>query len=335
MINTNKKYVADFLNELSQAKIDEQIMSILKTYLDGNIELKASSPFKPMQGCEEWISGLWGPLLKSFPDLQIQPYILMGGEYKETSCVSTTGNIIGTFSQDWLEIPKTDQPMWIRYAAHFVIENGKISKAWFFFDMLDVLRQAGFNFFPNRAIECVPPGPMTGDGVSLQDSDPKESKKSLELTANMLDGLGSYDGKSLESMGQERFWHEEKMMWYGPSGIGTTRGLKGFQKYHQVPFITAFPDRGITEKTDATQFAQFADGNYSCDFGFPAMYGTHLGDGWLGLKASGIKCYPRVVDFWRREGNKLVENWVFIDMIDMLGQLGIDVFEKLKNHRNG
>jgi predicted ester cyclase len=176
---------------------------------------------------------------------------------------------------------------------------------------------------------------MTGDGIINYNTDPIEDKKTMDLTNAMLDGLGSYDGITLGSMGQERFWDIENMMWYGPSGIGTTRGLEGFQKNHQIPFITSFPDRGITVKKEEDYFTQIAEGNYSCDFGFPAMYGSHKGDGWLGLEATGKKITLRVVDYWRREGDKFKENWVFIDMPDVLKQLGIDVFELVnKEQRN-
>ena len=36
-------------------------------------------------------------------------------------------------------------------------------------------------------------------------------------------------------------------------------------------------------------------------------------------------------DFWRREGDKLAENWVFIDKIDLLQQMGVDIFKRLRN----
>jgi hypothetical protein len=39
----------------------------------------------------------------------------------------------------------------------------------------------------------------------------------------------------------------------------------------------------------------------------------------------------RVMDFWRREGDLLVENWVFIDMVDLFLQLGVDLFERLQS----
>jgi hypothetical protein len=37
------------------------------------------------------------------------------------------------------------------------------------------------------------------------------------------------------------------------------------------------------------------------------------------------------MDFWRREGDRLDENWVMIDLIDLLLQMGLDVFARLKS----
>ena len=328
----NKKRIASFIKEMNKAKIAD-IQVVLETYFDANSAVNITSPFEELKGIEATNKQFWTPLFKAFPDLENQPYILVAGDYEERSYVSCTGNFIGTFTEDWVGIPATHKPTWLRYAAHFMIEDGKIIKAWYFFDMIDVMRQAGFNFFPNKGVELVPPAPMTGDGIVNYKTDALEGDKTLNLTNAMLNGLGSYDGKTLNSMGQEQFWDVENMMWYGPSGIGTTRGLKGFQKNHQVPFITAFPDRGITIKEGEEYFTQIGDGNYSCDFGFPAMYGTHNGNGWLGLNATGKKITLRVVDYWRREGNVLKENWVFIDMLHVLKQLDVDVFELLNKEK--
>ena len=41
-------------------------------------------------------------------------------------------------------------------------------------------------------------------------------------------------------MPQRDHWHP-RMMWYGPAGIGTARGLAGFVDDHQLPFRIAFP----------------------------------------------------------------------------------------------
>jgi len=328
----NKQLILSFMKEMDAAISSKTATKqVLKKYLSTTIRLEITKPFEgEMKGVKSYAEDFWLPLLKSFPDVENQPYILIGGAYEGRQYVSATGNLIGTFKKDWLGIPATNQPTWLRYSATFLIEKGKIHKAWYFFDMLDVMRQAGFNFFPNKGIDWVPPAPMTGDGLVTYPTTAYEGQKTLDLTNAMLDGLGEYDGKTLASMAQERFWDEQNMMWYGPSGIGTTRGLKGFQDNHQIPFLTAFPDRGITPKKGKEYFAQIGNGNYSCDFGFPAMYGTHNGDGWLGLPSTGKKITLRVVDYWRREGDKLKENWVFIDIVDMLEQLGVDVFDLLQ-----
>ncbi len=39
----------------------------------------------------------------------------------------------------------------------------------------------------------------------------------------------------------------------------------------------------------------------------------------------------RVMDFWRRDGDRFRENWVFIDIPDLLLQMGFDLFAQIKN----
>ena len=327
----NKQNILSFIEELNTAGNSKKYISeVIGKYVSQNVQLNVTKPFKEINGKEGFTNEFWLPMIESLPDLENQPYILIGGRYEGRDYVSHTGNLIGTWKKDWLGIPATNQPTWLRYSTTYLIEKNKIIKAWYFFDMLDVLRQAGFNFILSRGIDWVPPIPMTGDGIVNYPIDKIEGQKTLDLTNAMLDALGEYDGKTLDSMAQERFWDKKNMMWYGPSGIGTTRGLKGFQDNHQLPFLLGFPDRGIIPKIGKDYFAQIGDGHYSCDFGFPAMYGTHNGDGWLGLKATGKKVTLRVVDYWRREGDKLKENWVFIDLIDALEQLGVNIFKLLE-----
>ncbi len=105
---------------------------------------------------------------------------------------------------------------------------------------------------------------------------------------------------------------------------GATRGLKGFQDFHQIPFLAAFPDRhGGHHK------ASFGDGHYAGWVGWPSLHATHSGGSWLGLPPTGRPVTMRVMDFYRREAALLRENWVFIDLLDLMLQLGLDPFERL------
>ncbi|MGB1283638.1 MAG: ester cyclase [Polaribacter sp.] len=322
----HKKLIRSFLNEMNS----DNSQKVISKYFSDDVLVNITRPFEEIKGSTKFINEFWKPFFNAFPAVENQPYILMAGDYENKNYVSCTGNFIGTFNNDWLSIPATNQPIWLRYTTLFRVENNKIIKAWYFFDILDIMRQAGFNFFPNRGIERVPPAPMTRDGILNYETDSTEGQQTLDLINAMLEGLGNYDGKTVDSMKQERFWDTKNMMWYGPGGIGTTRGLKGFQNNHQIPFLKAFPTRGMLPKTQEDQFCQLGDANYAFDFGFPLMYGTHLGNDWLGLSATGKKITMRVLDFWRRENDTVKENWVMIDMIDILNQLGIDVFEMLK-----
>ena len=48
----------------------------------------------------------------------------------------------------------------------------------------------------------------------------------------------------------------------------------------------------------------------------------------MGLPASERTTEMRVVDMYRREGDKLAENWVFIDLLHYLRFLGVDVLAR-------
>jgi predicted ester cyclase len=139
--------------------------------------------------------------------------------------------------------------------------------------------------------------------------------------------LGAFDGKSVNSMPQAPYWHPD-FMWYGPAGVGTTRRLAGFQAHHQIPFLKAFPDR-----KGAGHYVRLADGPYVVTGGWPSVVGTHLGP-WLGLPPTGKHLRMRVMDFYRLDGGLIRENWVPIDVLDMLMQMGVDVLARVA-HRAG
>ena len=55
----------------------------------------------------------------------------------------------------------------------------------------------------------------------------------------------------------------------------------------------------------------------------------HGGPDWLGLAPSGREVTMRVMDFYLHHEGLIRENWVPLDLIDVLRQLGVDVFDRL------
>ncbi|WP_336022844.1 ester cyclase [Halobellus salinisoli] len=322
----NKQSVHELSSRIHEITADN-VDSLLAEYVHEDVEWHGPAPIDGLAGRTELVEEFWRPLLRAFPDLEKNNYVLFAGEFEGDEWVCATGNLVGTFENDWLDIPATGHATWIRYGEFHRFEDGKIAETRTIVDILDVLQQAGYRFAPSLAPEVVIPGPTTQDGVLLDEQNEEESRQTMELVEGMLfDGLNSYEERGLENMGMEQYWHED-FMWYGPAGIGSTRGIDGFQDFHQNPFLEAFPDREVGHHD-----SRIAEGDYCASTGWPAVVGTHLGDGWLGLPATGNSADMRVIDVWRREDDLLAENWVFIDMIDLLDQLGVDVFERLRNN---
>ena len=240
-----------------------------------------------------------------------------------------TGHYVGTFTKDWLHIPATGNSIRLRFGDFYKVEDGLITDCFVILDMIGLMQQAGVNLLPPCCGEDSPvPGPESNDGVLLSEQSDTESEKSAQLVVEMIADLMRFDPaiEDYSVMRHERCWHED-MKWYGPAGIGTTYGIEGFIEHHQRPFLTAFPDRRAGDK----HVARPADGNYVASTGWPSVDATHTGDGWLGQQATNRKVGMRVMDFWRRDGDRFRENWVLIDIPELLLQMGFDLFAQIRN----
>ncbi|GAB4149333.1 MAG: nuclear transport factor 2 family protein [Sphingomonadales bacterium] len=325
----HKKLALEFSNRLLAAK-PGSAMTEVTPLLMADFIWHGPHPFNALSGIDVFEREFWIPLRSALPDLSRRNDILIAGRFHERDWVCATGYYTGTFAGDWLGIPAHGGVLNVRFGEFIEFRDGKIAQVRVLLDLLDVMRQAGIRILaPSLGQEGLVSGPSTHDGVILEAVDQAESRKSLELVEAMIGGLGRFDGETLQSMGMERFWHPN-MMWYGPSGIGTTRGIGGFQAYHQQPFLQALPDR-----KGGNHLARFAEGAYCASTGWPSMYATHKGGGWMGLPPTGRRLEMRIMDFWRREGDMLVENWVFIDLIDVLRQMGFDVFARMRAQLQG
>jgi hypothetical protein len=164
------------------------------------------------------------------------------------------------------------------------------------------------------------PGPLGIGGIWPEG----EGAGSLAIVEGMISGLMKYDG-SLKTMNMRDFFAED-FWWYGPGPIGSFRGFPDYERGHAAPFLTAFPDR-----VGGNHRARFGDGAFVASTGWPSITATHKGAGWLGLDAADTPITMRVMDFWRAKHGLLTENWVMIDVPDLLVQIGIDIFANFSN----
>lgn len=90
------------------------------------------------------------------------------------------------------------------------------------------------------------------------------------------------------------------------------RGAEGFRQV-TAPFFTAFPDLHV-------EVAEIiAEGDKAASRG--TMSGTHQGE-FMGIAATGKPVRVGFADSWRFENGKAVENWVQMDMLGMMQQVG-------------
>lgn len=319
----NKQLVWRFFHELDAAG-PGNIQPVLEKYCHADAVWEVFYPFNTLRGIDRVAEQFWIPLKQAMPDMERRPDMLIAGTYHETDWVSCMGYFAGTFLNPWLNIPATAGILYLRIGENYAIQDGKIARAYVLLDILDVMRQAGT--YPLRKMagsaELVP-GPASHDGLAVDVHDDELGAKTIATVLEMHGHLPKYDGTTMVVGRHSPHWHPN-MMWYGPAGIGSTRGERGFVDYHGRPFLTAFPDRG-SEGTPG-HYIRIGDGRFAVTSGWPSLRGTHLGGGWLGLPPSGRSVEMRVADWYRADAQGLlVENWVMIDIVYILSQFGLEV----------
>lgn len=309
------------------AAAPDALASEAAALLHGDYAAHVAHPVNDLSGPEEAVARWWRPLATSFRHLQRTHGMVAAGQFNGSTMVGVLGHYRGTFAADFLGIPATHKPAWLRFGELHRVEDGRIAESWMLPDLLDLMRQAGvWPLAPSLGAEAAWPAPG-GPVASFDAVDREGGQASLDLVLAMHAGLGSFDGKTLGSMDHARHW-APGFAWYGPAGIGTAFGLDGFETVHQIPFLIAFPDR-----KGGQHVARMGDGPCVVTGGWPSVTATHTGDGFLGLPASGRKVGMRVMDFYRCDNGLIAENWVPIDVIHLLLQMGYDVFARLAHLR--
>ena len=96
------------------------------------------------------------------------------------------------------------------------------------------------------------------------------------------------------------------------SPLGTIRGPEGFRQLVET-FRKAFPDIHVTFEQE------FADGDYVIHRGYTTA--THKGE-FQGIPPTGKQVKVNTLDIWHVANGKAVENWVQMDLLGLMQQLG-------------
>lgn len=317
----------------------EMVEVALDALAHPSAQWRAAHPMNEMAGTAFALKDIWAPLKTAMPDLERRDLVFVGGRYLGRDYIAAIGHYCGTMRGDWLGIPATGKTVTLRYGEVWQIdEDGRVLQANLLWDVLDVMRQAGlWPLAPSLGVDEMWQAPITGDGLRLARSDPAQSRASLEQTLAMHKTLAEFDDpgtlgrEALIAMPQRDHWHP-RMMWYGPAGIGTARGLDGFVDIHQLPFRIAFHrpqgtfEEVIAERArrGAGHYIRLGDGPYSVTGGWPSVYARHMGGGFCGLTPTGKPVFMRVMDFYLHHEGLIRENWVPLDMLDLFRQMGLD-----------
>jgi len=275
-----------------------------------------------MTGPQALADDLWSPLKQAMPTLQRRPDIFFVGRHdlkpEHGLWVVEMGHLLGDFTGPWLGIPPTGQATYLPYATMHQVADGHIVQTVEFLDVLAVITQAGLN--PLSVAQTggymMAPGPKTHDGLVPLDPELPDSKATLDLTLTMLTELAESYTSPTDHL--SRFWHPD-MNWFGPTGIGTSLGFSGYGRGHTVPFETKLETVKIHDWKLAV-----AQGNFSAVMWWPCLTMRNVG-GYMGVPANENLADMRVVDLYRRDGDRLAENWIFIDLLHFLAQQGVDL----------
>jgi predicted ester cyclase len=337
MVNqANKELVWAYWQSLNHAHPGD-LRDLAGLALDPQIAWFGPQPINSLVGRDAVVEGFLEPLLAAFPDCRRECDVFLGGETGGEHWVSACGYLEGTFAHDWLGIPATGGRTYIHFGEHLRVEEGRVVETYLILDVLAVIRQAGFQLLPpargaegGRMLR-----PTTGDGVLLTEQEPRESRVTRQLVWAMLEALYRGHGE-YERMEMGHYW-DPYMHWYGPTGIGSCYSLREFEEFHQRPWMIAFPDHGRHDSARRMIGLQngevLAEGRYAALGVWDCPFSVHRGP-FLGVPATERRVSMRDFDWYRRDGQRLVQNWVPIDIIDILLELGDDVMARLAVERD-
>lgn len=323
-----KECVYSFYQALDHASGDA-VSDCLNAVVTSDYTWRGFHPFNELNGADSVATQFWQPLKQSLTSLQRRLDLFMAGENTiaghEGVWVASMGHLMGLFDATWLGIPATGKIAMLRYAEFHRVEGDRIAETAMYFDIPHLMMQVGLQPFPPQTgAHLVQPGPVNHQGLMFDPQPPEEGKKTLAAIDYMVNDIKTWTGGREEPLVEElrRSWNED-MIWWGPAGIGSTYTIERYAEQHSGPFRAGFKDRIFNG-----HICRMAEGHFGGFFGWPNLTLTPTG-GFMGMPASETPGDMRVIDIYRREGDKLTENWIFIDLLHFWKMQGVDILERM------
>jgi len=324
-----KKIILEYYKALDGPQ-GADITKVLESHVSENYIWRGYHPFNELKDAKEVSEIFWQPFRHAFKNIQRRMDIFMAGKNEidgfESVWVISMGHLMGLFDNEWLGIAPSGKMAFLRYCEFNKVENGKITETAMFFDIPHVMMQVGLNPFPPQtAAHLVQPGPMTHEGLMFDEQDTAEGEKTLATIDFMVNDIRTWKEQQELPLVDElrRSWNED-MIWWGPAGIGATYTIERYAEQHSGPFRAGFKDRIFNG-----HICRIGEGNFGGFFGWPNLTLTPVG-GFMGMPATGKPGDMRIIDMYRREGDKLTENWIFIDLLHFWNQQGVDILGRIK-----
>lgn len=320
-----KSIVLNYYNQLDAAPT-ERIVAVEQSIAGDRYIWRGFHPFGIIDNPTEVAERFWIPLRTSLTRMQRRLDIFFAGtnelDSHQTVWVVSMGHLMGLFDQPWLDVKPTGKIAMLRYCAFHRVKDGKIIEQMMYFDLPHLMAQAGQSPFPvQTAAHLVQPGPMTHKGLCFGPHDPAEGQRTRDAINHMGQLLGQWQsGLPLEEE-LAQSWHDD-MIWWGPEGIGASYTIERYAKQHSGPFRAAFSERSKTN-----HITRVAEGEFGGFAGWP-NFTARLTGPFMGHEPTGEMGEFRVIDLYRREGDKLAENWIFIDLLHFWKTQGIDYLAK-------
>jgi predicted ester cyclase len=291
-MSEQKSILQQFMRDIDTGKASASEQHVHDSYDDHNPAPFASKT-PGMQGRKE----TYDIALGIFSDFKhvVEDQISEGD--RVASRIVGTGRHVGPL----LGIPASNNPVTMSGIAIHRVAGGKLVEHWGQVDALALLTQVG-------AMPAPPPLPPTTRDASFQkrsDSTPVSRDEMKRLVRVVFDE--GINGRNMEAL--KGVIHPQYVNHSLPSGAvgleGLSRAVNGF--------LAAFPDLHITLEDLVAEDNKVATRGYAT--------GTHQGT-FLNVPPTGKSIRMDFIDIWHGYDGQLLDNWVQLDMVGALVQMG-------------